>query len=234
VSLLLLLRQTGVAGDATGTVLVGTVTLTGTDVTGTAGQRATGTIAVGTVTLSGTSTTGTAGQGATGSVAIGTVTISGATVIGSEEGGIFLGTITGGDITITGTTVTADDGVTVTALVATLYIEPALTAALYIDGSEDDMTTEYIVGDTIHLGFADVTDIDGDAVTSGATVVMTIADDLTRLVESTTTITSPSDGDDWLATLTAPSVPGVYTVKVQATHGSTVLHGTQDITVLPF
>jgi hypothetical protein len=96
------------------------------------------------------------------------------------------------------------------------------------------MTTEYIVGETIRLGAEDLTDSNGDAITSGATVVMTIADDMSRLVESTTQITSPSSGDDWLSSLTAPLIPGVYTVKVQATHSGKVWRATQDITVLPF
>lgn len=96
------------------------------------------------------------------------------------------------------------------------------------------MTTEYYVGETITLGVDDLELLTGGAVTTGATVVMTIADDLNRLAESSVTITEPSSSNDWRSNLTAPTIPGVYTVKVQATKDTNVWRGTQDITVLPF
>ncbi len=96
------------------------------------------------------------------------------------------------------------------------------------------MTTEFRPDETITVGASDLTEIDGTPVVSGATVVLTIADDLTRLVESTTTLTVPSDGNDWLGELTTPSIPGVYTVKVEAIRSDKVWRATQDITVLPF
>ena len=96
------------------------------------------------------------------------------------------------------------------------------------------MITECYVGETLTLGVDDLTLLVGGSVTSGASVVITIRDDLSRLVESSVTITAPLSGDDWRADLTAPTVPGVYTVAVSATKSSKVLRGTQDLTVLPF
>jgi hypothetical protein len=96
------------------------------------------------------------------------------------------------------------------------------------------MITECYAGETLTIGADDLTETVGGSVTSGATVILAIADDLSRLDESTTTITSPSSGDDWRTNLTAPTIPGVYTVKVSATKGGKVWRATQDITVLPF
>lgn len=96
------------------------------------------------------------------------------------------------------------------------------------------MTTEYCVGESITVSADDLTLATGGPVTSGATVTFTIADDLSRLIESSAVAITPESGDDWTATLTAPLIPGVYTLKAEAEVDGVIWRQTQDITVLPF
>lgn len=95
------------------------------------------------------------------------------------------------------------------------------------------MLTECHTGETLTLGVDDLTRLVGGAVTSGATVVISIVDGA-GAVAATTTITSPLSGDDWRADLDAPNTPGSYFVTVSATDGGKVWRGKSRLTVNRF
>ena len=92
------------------------------------------------------------------------------------------------------------------------------------------MTQRFYATETIHISADDLTLLTGGSVTTGASVVLSIADE-NDVDVSTITITAPTSGDDWGADLAAPSTPGVYFVKAQATKSGAVWRAKERIYV---
>ena len=75
------------------------------------------------------------------------------------------------------------------------------------------MAIEVFAGETVRVTAADLTHSDDGAVTSAATVTVTLFDPAGDEVDEQV---ATNEGDDWYVDLAAPATPGQYTVKVNA------------------
>lgn len=95
------------------------------------------------------------------------------------------------------------------------------------------MLLECYPGETLRLTAADLTHSDSGAVTSGATVTITILNP-----DGTQFATSSADnggvGDDWFHDFTGPTTPGVYAVQFVAAKTGATAKARGTVRVLAF
>lgn len=88
-------------------------------------------------------------------------------------------------------------------------------------------------GETVRLSANDLTHRDAGAVTSGATVLISLYDPDGILVE-TQGAGNGGVGDDWWYDFTAPATPGTYEFKITAEKDGATAKGKDAIRVKPF
>jgi hypothetical protein len=94
------------------------------------------------------------------------------------------------------------------------------------------MAREVRIGETVRITAKDLTHADSGAVTSGATVTISMYDADGDIIGIPNTATNADD--DWYFDLTMPATPGQVLVKVVATKSGATAKDEVVLTVKPF